>query len=106
MTNYQFNRGIKLIILFFILSFSSLTQAQEYKGFLLQKSKEIHRKFKGLNQTELIGTWANWGDDSRYIFTHLTEFWPHTIIKKSFSATPLPVEIREDIAKFTSRLHT
>jgi CubicO group peptidase (beta-lactamase class C family) len=102
MTNYQFNRGIKLIILFFILSFSSLTQAQEYKGFLLQKSKEIHRKFKGLNQTELIGTWANWGDDSRYIFTHLTEFWPHTIIKKSFSATPLPVEIREDIAKFTS----
>jgi len=93
---------MKIGVLCFVLLMFSTSQAQDYKGFSLDESKEIHENFINDNLGESFGDWLK-GKDSRYIFIHFSEFWPHSVINRAGPITELPLATREDVANFITK---
>jgi CubicO group peptidase (beta-lactamase class C family) len=49
-----------------------------------------------------IDNWDDGGPLMRYVFLHMTEFWHHSVIDRSGQVTNLPLNLRDDVAKFVT----
>lgn len=78
-------------ILFFYFSL-----AQEFKGYTLDEIQAIHVEFD-IHQQSNKG-----GDFTRYINSHMSEFWPHQILSRSGPIRQLGYHLREDVEKFVT----
>ncbi|MER3374617.1 MAG: serine hydrolase [Allomuricauda sp.] len=86
----------RLLVLFAIL-LPHLICAQEFKGHTLNEIKAIHTDFD-IHQQSNKG-----GDFTRYINSHMSEFWPHQVLSRSGSIRPLDYLLREDVKKFVTK---
>lgn len=71
-----------------------LVFSQEFKGYTLDEIQAIHSDFD-INQESNKG-----GDFTRYINTHMSEFWPHQIVARSGNIRHLDYDLREDVKEF------
>ncbi|GBF22139.1 6-aminohexanoate-dimer hydrolase [Arenibacter sp. NBRC 103722] len=78
-------------ILFFYFSL-----AQEFKGYTLDEIQAIHVEFD-IHQQSNKG-----GDFTRYINSHMSEFWPHQILSRSGPIRQLGYHLREDVEIFVT----
>ncbi len=82
-----------MLLIFFVFGFSN---AQEYQGFSWRQSLEFHKQFSPKK-------WGEGGELSRYVWLNMSEFWNHTIVSCSESATQLPLVVDDEIAKFVTK---
>ena len=61
-------------------------------------SKEYHERFNLVNQFE-------GGALSRYVYTHITEFFPNITIRRSNKARPLPIALNPEVDSFQVQLN-
>lgn len=61
---------------------------------------EIHNRFLSEDWGD-FSTWEKQGNDSRYIYLNMSEFWPHSIIRKS-TEKELNFAPRKDVASFNT----
>ena len=90
------------LVLFAFLA-AATAQAENYQGFTLEESKEIHQNFINGNWGESFHDWELKGKDSHYIFLHFSEFWPHSVINRAGPVTELPIVVREKVANFITK---
>ena len=74
-----------------------LIYAQEFNGYTLDEIQSIHSDFD-INQNSHKG-----GDFTRYINTHMSEFWPHQLLSRSGAIRQLEYHLREDVKKFVTK---
>ena len=63
-----------------------------------EEAREFHRDFVYPYGKE--GSWWRGGDFTRYVLTHMSEFWFHTLLTKGQHTVELPNAIRNDVAGF------
>ncbi|GAB5563255.1 MAG: serine hydrolase [Winogradskyella sp.] len=61
-------------------------------------SKEYHERFNLVNQFES-------GALSRYVYTHITEFFPNITIRSSNKVRPLPIALNREVDSFQVQLN-
>ena len=74
-----------------------LNHAQEFKGYTLGEIQAIHADFDTFQQSN------KGGDFTRYINSHMSEFWPHQIVSRSGDIRPLEYNLREDVKSFVTK---
>ncbi|MEZ4861582.1 MAG: serine hydrolase domain-containing protein [Caldilineaceae bacterium] len=47
--------------------------------------------------------WNGGGDAQRYLFTHFSEFYPHSVINRGDELRELPVALRRNVAEFVAK---
>jgi CubicO group peptidase (beta-lactamase class C family) len=87
---------IALLVLLAIL-LPYLSYAQDFNGYTLDEIQAIHADFD-TNQQSNKG-----GDFTRYINTHMSEFWPHQVVSRSGPIRQLDYHLREDVKVFITK---
>ena len=87
---------IALLVLLAIL-LPYLGYAQDFNGYTLDEIQAIHADFD-TNQQSNKG-----GDFTRYINTHMSEFWPHQVVSRSGAIRQLDYHLREDVKVFITK---
>ncbi|MGE0554290.1 MAG: serine hydrolase domain-containing protein [Gemmatimonadales bacterium] len=70
----------------------------EYRPFTLEQARSFHRRFE-----PSFLTWSTGGELTRYVYLHMSEFWPQIVVRGTGTARPLPVASRDDVAGFVAR---
>lgn len=86
------SRYLFALLLICIVSSAS---GQVDDDFNLETSREIHRSFD-----YQIGYWTAGGDLTRYVYSNMTEFWRHSLIRRTGEVKPLNIFYRNDVANF------
>tara|TARA_R110002012_G_scaffold259550_2_gene441107 strand:+ start:5376 stop:6656 length:1281 start_codon:yes stop_codon:yes gene_type:complete len=86
----------RLSVLFAML-FPYLIWAQQFKGYTLDEIQAIHADFD-IHQQSNKG-----GDFTRYINSHMSEFWPHQIVARRGAIRQLGHNLREDVKQFVTK---
>lgn len=74
-----------------------LLSAQAFKGYTLDEIQAIHADFD-LHQQSNKG-----GDFTRYINSHMSEFWPHQVVSRSGQIRQMEYYLRDDVRKFVTK---
>ena len=69
--------------------------AQSAPNAPLTEVRSVHHGFE-----YAFGEWTQGGDDTRYVYLHMPEFWPHTSITTDGAARELPLDIRSAVSDF------
>lgn len=86
----------RILISFLLLYLSTtLIYSQDYEDFTLEESRKFHQEFANRKFTD-------GGEMSRYLYLHFSEFYPHTVIPRGDFIRELPLNLREDVSKFTT----
>jgi len=87
---------ITICLLLLILS-TTVVNSQEYEDFTLEESRNFHQDFANRKFTD-------GGEMSRYLYLHFPEFYPHTVINRGDNIRDLPLNLRKDVAEFTTTI--
>ena len=79
--------------IFALLMASSLLFSQTNPNQLAGVKRQFHERFNRTNQ--FMG-----GDLSRYVYTHISEFYPNITLQKSASDSSLPIALNKEIDSF------
>ncbi|MEZ4586328.1 MAG: serine hydrolase domain-containing protein [Gemmatimonadales bacterium] len=80
------------------LQASAAPRNPDYRPFTLEQARSFHRRFE-----PSFLTWATGGELTRYVYLHMSEFWPQIAVRATGTARPLPVATRDDVAGFAAR---
>lgn len=86
---------MKSTILTLLIFLSSiLATAQDFKGYSLDEIQAIHSDFDVHQQSNKGGNFT------RYINSHMSEFWPHQVLSRNGAIRTLDYNLRADVGKF------
>jgi CubicO group peptidase (beta-lactamase class C family) len=80
-----------------LMLFSYLVFAQKFNGYTLTEIQAIHAEFESIQHPDKGGNYT------RYISTHVSEFWPHQVLSRTGTIRPLDYNIRHDVKKFVTK---
>lgn len=84
---------MKRITLTWIALIICTTSAAEYDGYSLDEANEFRKQWT-------MDNWDDGGPLMRYVFLNMSEFWNHSVIRRSGDIRELPLAPRADVAEF------
>ena len=77
--------------------------AESYAGFTLAEKRSIRAQIEREEwATSRPTKWGNGGDAARYVFTHISELRPQSVIGRAVAVRGLPKLLRDEIASFVA----
>ena len=92
---------IAILVMVFLSSLPAV--AQDRGSHTTEEARAVHRHVAEQRLMDSLSEWTLAGDTSRYIFLHMSEFWPHSIIRRGDTVRPLRLAFRPDVAAFETR---
>jgi len=86
---------IKLITLGLLILAATLHAEEKYNGYSLDEASAFREQWT-------IDNWDNGGPLMRYVFLNMPEFWNHSVINRAGPVRHLAVNLRDDVAGFTT----
>jgi len=75
---------------------STSAQSEAERFFTLEEVRDIHRRFD-----PTFSEWSRGGDFTRYVYLHMSEFWPQIVLRRNGPIRSLPVDPGAGIGNVT-----
>ncbi len=66
------------------------------RSFRLEEVRDVHRRFD-----PTFSEWTRGGDFTRYVYLHMSEFWPQIVLERNGTVRSLPVDLDAGIEDVT-----